>query len=61
MSCHTVLLPLTEPQQSAMETHSVTGSAGLCNALLPKVQINPAEAHVSGGAGKSVLGGEALA
>ena len=49
------------PQQSAMETHSVTGTAGLCNALPPKGQINPAEVQVASGADKSELVGGALA
>lgn len=44
-----------------METHSVTGTAGLCNACPPKGQINSAEVQVSDGAGKSELAGGALA
>lgn len=51
---------LLAPQQSAMETYSVTGSAGLSSALPPKVQINLIEIQVSSGADKSELVGGAL-
>lgn len=51
---------LLEPQPSAMETHSVNGIAGLCNALPPKGQGNPAEVRVSSVADKSELVSGAL-